>query len=189
MIQNEFWWKKNFTRNTSLVDTNTTLKLVGGLYPNAVVNVTIPFGTGNLYENILNINKKEVITDTHDPRFKGNPEILRRCNYFGATANDPKSKVADSLYSPHLPFAHYNEQWIRLYRQAGYCGSLSDVHIVQERFIDEALTLAKQLNITCEPSAMSGLALMLQLKDSLPRDKKMLVVSTGKAHLPKNKNF
>jgi len=149
----------------------------------------VPFGTGNLYENILNINKKEVITDTHDPRFKGNPEILRRCNYFGATTNDPKSKVADFLYSPHLPFAHYNEQWIRLYRQAGYCGSLSDVHIVQERFIDEALTLAKQLNITCEPSAMSGLALMLQLKDSLPRDKKMLVVSTGKAHLLKNKNF
>ena len=42
-----FWWEKNFTRNTTLVDTNTTLKLVGGLYPNAVVNVTIPFGTGN----------------------------------------------------------------------------------------------------------------------------------------------
>lgn len=31
----------------------------------------IPFGTGNLYENILNIVKKEVSTKNHDPRFKG----------------------------------------------------------------------------------------------------------------------
>lgn len=29
----------------------------------------IPFGTGHLYENILNINKKEVTAKKHDPRF------------------------------------------------------------------------------------------------------------------------
>ncbi|MDP3992695.1 MAG: PLP-dependent lyase/thiolase [bacterium] len=149
----------------------------------------VPFGTGNLYENILNINKKEVISDTHDPRFKGNPDILRRCNFLGATTNDPRSKIADFLYSPHLPFAHYNEQWIRLYRQAGYCGTLSDVHIVNEQYVDEALALAQKQNITCEPSAISGLALLLQLRDSLPKDKKMLVVNTGKAHLPNNRSF
>src|SRR3989344_6702089 len=79
----------------------------------------IPFGTGNLFENILNINKKEVSTQNHDPRFSGNLQILRRCNFLGATTNNPKSK-ADKLYSPHLPFVHYDEQWMRLYRYAGY---------------------------------------------------------------------
>src|SRR3989339_1307221 len=31
----------------------------------------IPFGTGNLFENILNINRKEVSQQIHDPRFQG----------------------------------------------------------------------------------------------------------------------
>ena len=38
----------------------------------------IPFGTGNLFENVLNINKKEVSTKTRDPRFKGKANILRK---------------------------------------------------------------------------------------------------------------
>ena len=90
----------------------------------------IPFGTGNLFENILNINKKEISTQNHDPRFKGNLGILRRCNFLGVTTNDPKSK-ADKLYSPHLPFVHFDEQWIRLYRYAGFCGTESDVHLIK----------------------------------------------------------
>ncbi|MEK7202276.1 MAG: PLP-dependent lyase/thiolase [Patescibacteria group bacterium] len=145
----------------------------------------IPFGTGNLYENVLNINKKEVASDAHDPRFKGNIDILRRCNFLGATTDSPVSQAAAFLYSPHLPFAHYNEQWIRLYRQAGYCGALSDVHVVDEKSLDQAFELARSQKISCEPSAIAGLALMLQLKNSLPCDKKMLIVNTGKAHSPK----
>ncbi|OGD60874.1 hypothetical protein A3A71_03115 [Candidatus Berkelbacteria bacterium RIFCSPLOWO2_01_FULL_50_28] len=144
----------------------------------------IPFGTGNLYENILNINKREVTSKSHDPRFRGDAEHLRRCNFLGATTDNPKSKAATKLYSPHLPFAHYDEQWIRLYRQSGYCGLFSDVHIISEKPLDEALEIAAAQNIQCEPSSIAGLALMLQLKDSLPRDKKMLIVNTGKSHLP-----
>lgn len=144
----------------------------------------IPFGTGNLYENILNINKREVISKVRDPRFAGNVERLRRCNFLGATTDDPNSKAAEKLYSPHLPFAHYDEQWIRLYRQAGYCGPLSDVKVVKEEFLNDALELASSQNIQCEPSAIAGLALMLQMKDSLPKDKKMLIVNTGKCRLP-----
>ena len=144
----------------------------------------IPFGTGNLYENILNINKREVISKTHDPRFRGNVELLRRCNFLGATTDNPSSKAAAKLYSPHLPFAHYDEQWIRLYRQSGYCGLFSDVHIINENCLDEALEIAEKQKVQCEPSSIAGLALMLQMKDSLPRDKKMLIVNTGKSHLP-----
>lgn len=141
--------------------------------------VFIPFGTGNLYENILNINKKEVSTKIHDPRFNGDVAMLRKCNFLGATTNNPYSK-ADKLYSPHLPFIHYDEQWIKLYRTAGLCGPESDVHLLKEEYLEEALGIAKSQKITCEPSGMAGLALMLQLRDKLPKDKKMLIINTGK---------
>lgn len=143
----------------------------------------IPFGTGNLYENVLNINKKEASTNNHDPRFKGDVETLRKCNFMGATTNDLKSK-ADKLYSPHLPFVHYGEQWIGLYRHSGFCGPESDVLLIKERHLDEALQIAESQGIDCEPSGIAGLALMLQIKDRLLKDKKMLVVNTGKTKYP-----
>ncbi len=139
----------------------------------------IPFGTGNLYENILNITKKEVTTRKHDPRFAGKIDKLRSCNFMGVTTNNPNSK-AEKLYSPHLPFVHFDEQWIRLYRDHGFCGPESNVFLLNEQYLDDALTLAKKENISCEPSGIAGLALLLQLKQTLPKNKKMLIVNTGK---------
>src|SRR3989338_6181707 len=132
----------------------------------------IPFGTGNLYENILNINKREVTTKHHDPRFRGKVEALRQCNFIGATSNNPKTK-ADKLYSPHLPFVHYSEQWVKLYRYAGFCGPDSDVLLTKESYLDKAIELARSQGINCEPSGIAGLAVMLQMKGILPRNKKM----------------
>ena len=106
-------------------------------------------------------------------------EKLRTCNFIGVTTNNPKTK-ADRLYSPHLPFIHYDEQWIQLYKHAGFCGSESDVHLVKESFLDEAMKIAESQGINCEPSGIAGLALMLQMKNKLPRNKKMLIVNTGK---------
>ncbi|MDA2936222.1 PLP-dependent lyase/thiolase [Patescibacteria group bacterium AH-259-L05] len=143
----------------------------------------IPFGTGNLFENILNINKKEVSTQNHDPRFKGKQEVLQRCNFLGATTNNPKSK-ADKLYSPHLPFVHFDEQWIRLYRYAGFCGSESNAYLIKEQFLDKAMKLAKSQGIDCEPSGIAGLGLLLQMKNKIPRNKKILIVNTGNTKYP-----
>jgi hypothetical protein len=138
----------------------------------------IPFGTGNLFENILNINKKEVSTTNHDPRFKGNIEKLRRCNFMAATTSNPKSK-AEKLYSPHLPFVHYDEQWMRLYRHAGFCGPESNVYLLEENFLDEAIELAHTLGVNTEPSGIAGLALLLQSRNKMPGDEKILIVNTG----------
>ncbi len=141
--------------------------------------VFVPFGSGHLYENILNINKKECSTKHHDPRFSGNVEILSACNFIGSTTNNPKTK-AIKLYSPHLPFSHFNEQWIRLYKFAGFCGPDSGVKLMREDYLDEAIDLAESQGINCEPSGIAGLALMLQMKNSLPKNKKFLIVNTGK---------
>ncbi|KKP43698.1 MAG: hypothetical protein UR31_C0001G0022 [Parcubacteria group bacterium GW2011_GWA2_33_14] len=140
----------------------------------------IPFGTGNLYENILNINKKEITTNNHDPRFSGNVENLKECNFLGITTNNPKS-IADKLYSPHLPFVRYDEQWIKMYRYAGYCGKKSNVYLLKEKFLQSAMKIAENQKISCEPSGIVGLALMLQMRNTLPKDKKMLIINTGKS--------
>jgi len=145
----------------------------------------IPFGTGNLYENILNINKKEVsTTSNHDPRFKGKIDVLRKCNFIGVTTNNPKSK-ADKLYSPHLPFVHYDEQWIRLYRYAGFCGAESNVYLLKEHYLDQALKLAESQGINCEPSGIAGIAMLIQMKKKIPKNKKILIVNTGGMKIPR----
>ena len=143
----------------------------------------VPFGTGNLFENILNVNKKEITCSKHDPRFKGDVKKLRKCNFIGATTNNPHSK-ATKLYSPHLPFVHYDEQWIRLYRYAGFCGPESNVHLIQEEYLDKAFAIAQEQNIECEPSGIAGLAMLLQMRSKVPKSAKILIVNTGKTKYP-----
>lgn len=142
----------------------------------------IPFGTGNLYENVLNVNKKEILTERHDPRFSGDIDVLRRCDFYGATTNNADSK-ADKLHSPHLPFVHFDEQWIRFYRYAGYCGPRSGVSLLREDCLEEAYRLASAQDVDCEPSGIAGLALLLQMKDEISADAKILIVNTGRAHV------
>jgi len=140
----------------------------------------IPFGTGHLYENILNTNKREITTLEHDPRFQWDLEILRNANFFGSTTNDSTSK-ADKLYSPYLPFGHVSEQWIRMYKLAWYCGIRSWIYNFQERYLYEAIDLAKNLSIQFEPSGIAWLALFLQIQESIPKDKKILIINTWKS--------
>jgi hypothetical protein len=139
----------------------------------------VPFGTGNLYENILNINKKETSTIYHDPRFSGDVKTLQECHFIGATSINSKTK-AQKLYSPHLPFVHFDEQWIRFYRYAGFCGGLSDVKVLEEKYLDQAYELANSQGIACEYSGIAGLGMLLQMQKEIPTEAKILVVNTGK---------
>ncbi len=143
----------------------------------------MPFGTGNLFQNVLNITKKEVSSSNHDPRFSGSVEVLRNCCFLGATVNDPKSK-AEKLYAPHNPFSYYSDQWIHVFRSAGYCNENSGVYNVKEQFIDEAMGLASSQGINTEYSGITGLALLLQMKNFVQKDKKILIVNTGKTKVP-----
>ncbi len=143
----------------------------------------IPFWTGNLYENILNTNKKEISSLWgHDPRFSWNIDVLKKCHFLWATTNNPNT-LADKLYSPHLPFVHFSEQWIKIYKQSWFCWNLSHVHIVQEQWIKKALEIANAQDISCEPSGIAWLALLLQMKEQIPSDAKILIVNTGMTKL------
>jgi hypothetical protein len=141
----------------------------------------IPFGSGHLFENVLNINKKEVSTIDHDPRFSGNVKILRNCNFIGSSVNDPKSK-ADKLYAPHRPFTVFDEQWLKVYKLAGYIGQESNVSLLREKYLEEAIKIAKEQNIKCEPSGIAGLGMLLQMREKIPKNKKIVIINTGKSH-------
>ncbi len=143
----------------------------------------IPFWTWNLYENILNTTKKEISSlRWHDPRFKWDIETLKRCHFLWSTTNNPNS-LAEKLFSPHLPFVHFSEQWIKIYKQSWFCWNKSQVHVVQEKRIKEALDIANYQKISCEASGIAWLALFLQMKDSVPKDSKIVIVNTGKTKL------
>jgi len=141
--------------------------------------VFIPYGTGHLYENIINVAVKETKNHQHDSRFRGKANKIKKCNFFGATTNNPQSR-ADKLYSAHLPFIHFDTNWIQLAISKGHIGANSNVYTVQEKFLEQALTIAQKNNIICEASGIAGLALMLQMKNVLPTNRKMLIVNTGK---------
>ncbi|MBS3175496.1 PLP-dependent lyase/thiolase [Candidatus Woesearchaeota archaeon] len=141
--------------------------------------IFVPFGTGQLYENILNIIKKELNYKSKDPRFKGNYEILKKTSVLGATTINPKSK-AEKLYAPFLPFANYSKQWIKYYRFTGITGKMSSVYNLKEEFLEKAMDIARKQSINCEPSGISGLALLLQMKNKIPKNSKILIVNTGK---------
>lgn len=142
--------------------------------------VFVPYGTGHLYENIVNVAVRESKSLLfHDKRLKAGPKDIRSCNFLGATTNNPNTK-ADKLYSPHLPFVHFDTAWIKSAISRGHIGSGSSVYTIQETYLDKALRLAGDNKITCEPSGIAGLALMLQMAGKLPKDKKMLIVNTGK---------
>lgn len=142
-----------------------------------------PFGTGQLYENIMNVIKRELSYKMRDPRFLGTRRILQKASVLGATTHNAKSK-ATKLYAPFLPFAHYSQQWIKFYRYAGLTGAMSMVYELQEKYLDVAMALAAEQGIRCEPSGIAGLGLLLQMKSKIPRDKKVLIVNTGKTKYP-----
>ena len=51
-------------------------------------------------------------------------------------------------------------------------------------FIEDALDIARKHSIRCEPSGIAGLALLLQMKDELPADEKILIINTGSTIYP-----
>ena len=142
----------------------------------------IPFGTGGLFEKVLELNKLEVGYAKHDPRFHGDVKILRNCNFMGATTKDPKSK-ADKLYAHHLPSPGIDKDWLRFYKKSGFCGNMTNIYLLKEMYLDKAMKIAQAQGINCEPSGIAGLALMLQMRESLPKNKKYLIVNTGKTRL------
>ncbi len=142
----------------------------------------IPFGTGDLFINILNIVKKEYFNSflhNPDPRFSGSVEKLKSCHFIAASTKNKDTQL-DKLYSSFLPTFNEYENFITELKSCACVGKQTNIHYVEEYFVGKAMEIAKAQNITFEPSGLAGIALLLQMQDELPKDKKILIVNTGK---------
>lgn len=142
----------------------------------------VPFGTGDLYHNILNIHSKEYFSESHDPRLELSGEPLKATNYVAVTTTDMNSKC-DKLYSPFLPFSPIKRTQILAHKENGVCGPMTDLRVITEGFVDEAIRIAESRNIMGEPSGIAGIGMLKQMADEIPTDAKILIVNTGKLRL------
>ena len=123
----------------------------------------------------------------HDPRFLGDIQKIKQCNFMGATTRDANSRM-DKLFSYYLPSLDDYQFYINSLIQNQRIGNLSGILDIDENFIEEALNIARKHSIRCEPSGIAGLALLLQMRDELPVDDKMLIINTGSTIYPDKGN-
>ncbi|MBK5278245.1 MAG: PLP-dependent lyase/thiolase [Bacteroidia bacterium] len=140
----------------------------------------IPFGTGDLFINILIIAEREFNNRIfkHDPRFTGDIDIVSKCNFIGATTHSESTRL-DKLFSYHLPSLKDYNDYLESLIANNRIGQASGILELEEEYIEEALDIAKHQNIKCEPSGIAGLALLLQNKNDIPHHAKILIVNTG----------
>ncbi len=143
----------------------------------------IPFGTGDLFINVLIIAEREFNNRIykHDPRFYGDINVISRCNFIGATTHHANTRL-DKLFSYHLPSLKDYNNYLASLIDNNRIGSSSAILDLEEEFIEEAIQLAVEQNITCEPSGIAGLALLLQSRNDIPRGEKILIVNTGRTN-------
>ena len=141
----------------------------------------IPFGTGDLFVNILKIMSHEFYNRNFEPdsRFNGNINTLKKCNFLAASTKDSLSKM-DKLFAFHLPSFKKTETFVEDLKKSKAIGQLSGIYNVEEKYVDLALEIAELNDINCEPSGIAGIALMLQMKNLLQIGKKILIINTGK---------
>ncbi len=164
--------------------------------------IVTPFGTGRLLEDIIEPCKAVVEAANadldHSQQKAGwhyvggryNTAVLRQCSFIGATTINPKSR-ATKLYAPFRQedpdssslMADIDDwnKWIHLYKSSELIGKYSGVFIFKEKYLRQAEEIAAKQDITAEPSALAGIAYLLE--NGAPKKHRIIIVSTGKTKL------
>jgi hypothetical protein len=140
----------------------------------------VPFGTGDLFINVMIIAEREYNNRIfkHDPRYRGKIDATSRCNYYGATSHTASTRL-DKLFSYYLPSLNVYNDYLNSLIENARIGPHSGILDVEEEFVDEAMAIAQRQGVKCEPSGIAGLALLLQIRNDIPPDDKILIVNTG----------
>jgi hypothetical protein len=140
----------------------------------------IPYGSGDLFKNVLEICLDELKGKRPSKRFFGTKSILSKCNFFGACTSNKKTRMR-MLYAPHNSFKDHD---LKNVFEGGAIGHYSNTYDIDEKYVEPAMKIAKQNGIICEESGVAGLALFLQVKndfaDILKPTDKIVIVNTGK---------
>ena len=145
--------------------------------------IVVPFGTGDLYTNIFNIQSDEARAN-HEGRYGDrDPRLLDAkvdgsCSILGGSVHSEGTKAVH-LYAAHLPFAHIDDKSIQHRIEQGLVGRYSNIVPVSEPFIEQARAILREQGIKASYSGATGLAAVLQLAPTLPKHARIIVVNTG----------
>jgi hypothetical protein len=147
--------------------------------------IFVPFGTGDLFTNILAVLANEATAKARDKRLgELSPEDLQGIHVLGATTDNPQTRM-DKLYAKHRP----TEDEIDLKRRnliaTGIIGERSAVIPIADSWAVKAAKIARDQNIRTELSGIAGLGLFLSIRAELPLTEKdvVVVVNTGWMHV------
>lgn len=149
----------------------------------------MPFGSGDLMTNVLNtfdFSLKGFADNFKPNRLFINENQLRKCRFFGATTTQ-KNTIMDKLYSPYFGENTNQETCKTVIDKYQDFIKPSGIYEVEDQFTEQAMQIAENNNITCEPSGIAGLGLFLQLTSQgtleIAKNSKVLIVNTGKLKL------
>jgi hypothetical protein len=146
-------------------------------------HVFVPVGTGDLFVNLLTILRDEILNIANDKRLHVGVNDITDINIYGATSEDSKTGM-DKLYAPYRPTLQEARELVDNCKAQDICGTESGIYNIDEKYVVEAMNIARQYSLATEPSGMAGLALFLSKRDSIPIDSPVLVVNTGWMYLP-----
>lgn len=144
-------------------------------------HIFVPFGTGGLFANIIFLVDKALSGYT-DPRLLVDPDQLRGINVYGATTENPQSRMT-MLYAPYRPTLPGIETAIRKFVGSKSLGSATGVFQVADEQASSAMSLVRSLGSRADESGAAALALYATMSDALPVDERVLVVNTGSIYL------
>lgn len=139
-------------------------------------HIFVPFGTGDLFTNIVYVIVNESRSKMHDRRLK-NP-CKRGINVLGATTFERQSRM-DKLYAPFRPTKKALDHALAEWMHSGVLGPSSGIYEVADGLADDAREIARRANIQTELSGIAGLALYLKCREKIPSQDKVVVVNTG----------
>lgn len=150
--------------------------------------IFIPYGSGELFKNIVEIHAKEIKSRSNSKRYFGNKEILKKCNFIGVK---PKDHSRKSTFRCLVSYYNIDEvdDITNLYK---FCGAKTGIYEVLDKksIIDKALDILQGVtHLKPEASGVAGLIYLLQLSNSTtinnhrnfeidPKDK-ILIINTG----------
>ncbi len=138
--------------------------------------IFVPFGTGDLFTNIIYVIVDELGRKMHDRRLR-NP-CKRGINVLGATTFERQSRM-DKLYASFRPTKKALDLTLAEWMQSGVLGPSSGIYEVADGLADDAKEIARRANIQTELSGIAGLALFLKCREKIAAQDKIVVVNTG----------
>ena len=141
--------------------------------------VIVPFGSGELFTNIMNVNRKEVLLNIGDKRFEGNKELLKSSKFYGVTTTNPNSKYF-KLCSYFFNCNQYNKEQMEMYKRLDICHKDSKVVDISDDFFEQAKELCDKLKLNTENSSLAGFAFYLENEELFKNEERVMIVNTGK---------